>query len=123
MARQARRSLDKVRRRLLAPSISLLDHSTADLVIAVDCLKRVESGLGSGQRRAPGWRNELAVEMARLRRDLKDVNELLVGAGKFYTGWARFASSHPDDAPANYTVRGAPGAVIPIRSGGTVVHG
>jgi hypothetical protein len=122
-ARQARRSLQKVRLKLLSPTIRALDSSASDLGVAVECLQKLESGLATGQRRAPEWRRSLELEMGGLRRELREVNQLLAGAGKFYEGWARLVSTAADEAPANYTARGTPSSAAPIRSGKVVAIG
>lgn len=121
-ARQARRSLEKVRLKLLSPTIRALDGSASDLAVAVECMQMLESNVASCQRRAPDWRRSLELEIGGLRRELKEVNALLTGAGKFYQGWGRLLSTG-DDAPANYTARGTPAALIPIRSGKVVAIG
>lgn len=104
--RQARRSLDKVRLKLLSPSIQAMDSSTFDLGVAVECLKTLEAGFASGQLIAPQWRGLLEQEMGGLRRELREVNALLEGAGQFYQGWARLVATGVDDAPAHYSVQG-----------------
>jgi hypothetical protein len=122
-ARQARRSLEKVRLKLLSPTIRALDSSASDLGVAIDCLEHLETDIASGQRRAPGWRRGLELEIGGLRRELREVNALMAGAGKFYEGWARLVSSGADDGPANYTARGEPSSPIPIQSGKVVAIG
>jgi hypothetical protein len=104
--RQARRSLEKARLKLLSPSIRSMDNTASDLAMAVECLRKLESALASGPPWAPEWRRSLAAEMGNLRRDLKEVYNLLANVGKFYQGWARLVSAGADDAPANYNARG-----------------
>jgi hypothetical protein len=122
-ARQARKSLGKVRLKLLSPSIRAMDSSTSDLAVAIDCLSELQTDFVSGQRRPPGWRRAMETEIGDLRRELGEVNALMAGAAKFYEGWARLVSSGADDGPANYTVRGTPSSPIPIGSGKVVAIG
>lgn len=122
-ARQARRSLEKVRVKLLSPTIQAMDSSASDLGVAVACLKTLEVSFTSGQRLTPEWRRLLELEMAGLRRELQAVNVLLENAGKFYQGWARLISSGVDDAPANYSVQGLPIPPAPVCSSKVVAIG
>lgn len=122
-AKQARRSLEKVRLKLLSPTIQAMDSSASDLGMAVDCLKTLEVGFASGQRLAPEWRRLLELEMTGLRRELREVNALLEGAGKFYQGWARLVATGVDDAPAHYGVAGRPIPTAPPRSSKVVAIG
>ena len=121
-AKQARRSLEKVRLKLLTPSIQALDGSTSELGLAVECLKTLEVGFAAGRRLTPEWRRLLEVEMMGLRRELTEVNALLQGAGKFFQGWARLVAT-ADDAPANYGIAGKPVPPLPDRSAKVVAIG
>jgi hypothetical protein len=121
--KQARRSLDKVRMKLLSPTIQAMDSSTSDLGVAVECLKTLEVGFASGQPVALEWRRLLEQEMGGLRRELREVNALLEGAGKFYQGWARLVATGVDDEPAHYSVQGVPIPPAPFRSGKVVAIG
>lgn len=105
--KQARRSLDKVRLKLLSPSIQAMDGSTAELSIAVESLRTLEVSFAAGRRLTPEWRRLLEQEMVGLRRELAEANALLQNAGKFYRGWARLIAT-VDDAPANYGMAGKP---------------
>ena len=122
-AKQARRSLEKVRRRLLNPTIQALDASAVDLGHAIDCMKELEKVCAAGRGWPPGWRRTLELEITGLRQELKAVSVLAAGAGKFMEGWARLISSPVDDGPVNYTNRGVPAEVVPINSKRLVVHG
>jgi hypothetical protein len=122
-ARQARRSLEKVRLKLLSPTIQAMDSGTKDLGVAVDCLRTLEAAFTSGQRLTPEWRRLLEVEMRGLRLELREVNALLEGAVKFYEGWARLVATGVDDAPAHYSVQGMPIPPAPLRSGKVVAIG
>lgn len=121
--KRARRSLDKVRLKLLAPTTRALDSSASDIEVAVDSLKKLEAALASGQRRTPEWRRSLELELRSLSQDLRDVNALLAAAGQFYAGWACLVSTAVDDAPANYTAQGTPHPPLQIRSSKVVQIG
>jgi hypothetical protein len=100
-----------------------MDSSGSDLGVAVECLKTLEVGFASGQLVAPQWRRQLDQEMGGLRLELREVNALLEGAGKFYQGWARLVATGVDDAPAHYSVQGMPIAPVPVRAGKVVAIG
>ena len=119
---QARRSLEKVRIKLLRPTVEALDSSAGDLLAAVDSLQRLELDLASRGRRA-GSERPLELEISAMRRELLNVTALLESAGKFHEGWARLASTVIDDTPANYTAGGNCRQPIPINSSRLVVHG
>jgi hypothetical protein len=121
-AKQARRSLEKVRLKLLSPTVQAMDSSTSDLGVAVECLKTLEVGFTSGRRLTGEWRRLLELEMAGLRQELIEVNGLLQGAGRFYQGWARLVATG-DDGPANYGMAGKPLPPIPERSAKVVAIG
>jgi hypothetical protein len=118
----ARGSLQEFRLKLLTPSVGGLESGSADLMVAVECLTQLEPVLASRPRSASVDR-ALRTEVAGLRRELEQVNALMDGAGKFYEGWARLLSSASDDATANYTANGKPGAPIFKDSNNEVIHG
>ena len=101
--RQARRILERIRSRLLRPTLESLDASSADLDLAVECLRRLDVSLNS-----PIWngltRRRVEVEVIGLRTEIQSVEKLLRNAGQFYGGLARLLS--PDEAPPNYTADG-----------------
>ncbi|HYL76994.1 MAG TPA: hypothetical protein VEU96_22455 [Bryobacteraceae bacterium] len=107
--RQARGSLENVRQKLLQPSVQALECAAADVARAVECLQRVESCLKLGGRRRGGAEQAIRAQIDGLRSDLRRVNALLEGAGKFYQGWARLMSSGAEDAVMNYTAEGKTG--------------
>jgi hypothetical protein len=120
---QARRSLEKVRTKLLHPTVETLDSSAWDLMTAVDSLRMLELDLASR-----GWRGEsserpLELEISAMGNELKTVTGLLESAGKFHEGWARLASTVIEDAATNYTAGGKSHRPIPINSAKLVVHG
>jgi hypothetical protein len=118
--RQARCILERMRGRLLRPTLDALNASSVDLNLAVECLRQLDVSLQS-----PIWhglaRRKVETEVVALRRALRSVEELLKNAGKFYAGLARLLA--PDDAPANYTACGTPGPVPNVAEGNIVLHG
>jgi hypothetical protein len=118
----ARARLQKFRLKLLRPSVGALESGSADLMVAVECLSQLEPVLASRPRSASLDR-DLHLEVAGLRRELQQVNALFEGAGKFYEGWSRLLSSAGDEATANYTASGKPGASISKQSNSVVMHG
>jgi hypothetical protein len=121
--KQARRSVKKVRLKLLSPTVQAMDSSAEDLGAAVESLKTLEAAFTSGRRLTTEWRRLLELEMGGLRRELREISALLEGAGKFYEGWARLASNDIDDAPAHYSGQGMPLPPVPLRSGKVVAIG
>ena len=119
--KQARSSLEKVRQKLLQPTLQSLESGAADVARAVECLQRVESGLKSGGRNRVGAERAMRAEIEGLHRDLRRVNALLEGAGKFYQGWARLMSGGAEDTAMNYTAEGKAGR--PASGCRLVLHG
>jgi hypothetical protein len=118
--REARRLVEKVRGRLMHPTIDAMDRGAAELSAAVESLAGLETALAGSAGRTrpwPGWEPEVA----RLRREVRNVQQLLAGAGKFYAGWARLLA--PDQAPANYTANGKAEQQISIDAGKVALHG
>ncbi|HTR36366.1 MAG TPA: hypothetical protein VMH80_10715 [Bryobacteraceae bacterium] len=115
----ARRIVEKVRGRLMHPTIDAMDRGAAELSAAVQCLALLEAVLQSEvpESRWPG----LGGELARLRLEVRNVQDLLEGAGKFYAGWARLIA--PDRAPANYTPEGKADERASNAAGEVVLHG
>jgi|SRR5580698_10367960 hypothetical protein len=118
--RQARCILEKIRGRLLRPSFQALDASSADLNLAVECLRQLDISLKS-----PIWqgltRRKLEREVVALRAAVRSVEDLLQSAGKFYAGLARLMA--PDETPAHYTAAGTSGAPARAGCGRVALHG
>lgn len=102
--RQARGLLERMRSRLAHPNWEAINACAADLNIAVEALRQLDTSVES-----PIWhgltRQVMEAEVVALRRSFRTVEELLRSAGKFYGGLARLLA--PDEAPANYTAAGA----------------
>jgi hypothetical protein len=120
---QARRSLERVRVKLLRPTVESLDSSAGDLMAAVNSLRRLELDLASRGWRGPGSERPLELEISAMRRELQNVTGLLESAGKFHEGWARLASAAIEDTATGYTSGGQSRRPIPINSARLVVHG
>ena len=121
-ARQARRILEKVRTRLLRPTVEALDCSAVDLSVAAQCLQRLEIFLAQKERH---WavRQALESELAKVRRELQCVQELVAGAGKFHAGWGRLMAA-ADESSSNYTAAGdAAKRPTSVEAGRLVMHG
>lgn len=120
-ARDAHRALEKVRRRLLQPSVQALDASTADLNDVVQCLERLQISLSQDRRPAP-LVALVAPEIQRLRTELRAVATLVGAAGRFYAGWSRLINAVDQESP-NYSSGGQSPAPIPIDTARVVMHG
>ena len=118
--RQARGSVERVRQKLLQPTVQALESSAADVTRVVECLQQVETRLKSGGCRR-GAERAIRAEIERLRGDVRRVNALLEGAGKFYRGWASLVSNGAEET-ANYTADGVAGRPAAGRCK-LVVHG
>jgi hypothetical protein len=118
---QARRSLEKVRVKLLHPTVKSLDSSASDLMTAVDSLRRLELDLTSRGWRGGGSERALEIEIQAMRNELQNVTVLFESAGNFHQGWARLASTVADGT-ANYSAKGESGKPIPIDSARLVLH-
>lgn len=118
--RQARCILERMRGRLMRPTLDSLDASAKDLNQAVDCLRQLDVSLQS-----PIWhgltRRKVETEVVELRQALRSVEALLKNAGKFYAGLARLLA--PDEAPANYTPAGVLAAPPATPEKSLVLHG
>ncbi len=120
-ARDARRILEKLHRKLLRPSLEVFHHGAAELGVAAECLQRLELTLAPGHRPGPG-RQALHWEMTHVRRELEIVQELVAGAGKFYEGWARLMPA-AEPAGVSYTLDGQAVAPVALPPPGVLLHG
>jgi hypothetical protein len=120
-ARQARRILEKLRTRLLRPTVEALDSGAVDLSVAAHCLQQLEISLARGER-SGAERQALESEMVHVRRELRCVQELVAGAGKFHAGWGRLMAAD-DEGTGNYTAAGEAAARRSAESVRVVMHG
>ena len=118
--RQARCLLERMRARLMRPTLEALNACSVDLDQAVECLRQLDVSLQS-----PIWtgltRRRVEAEVVALRQALRSVEALLKNAGKFYSGLSRLLA--PDEAPPNYTAAGSPGPPAQAAEGSVVLHG
>ena len=118
--RQARCLLERMRGRLMRPTLEALEACAGDLNLAVECLRQLDLSLKS-----PLWqgmvRRKLEREVVALRSAIRSVEALLRSAARFYAGLARLMS--PDEAPANYTSAGTSSAPSKAAAGGVLLHG
>ncbi len=103
-AKQARRQVEQVRKRLLKPAPETLASCAGPLLEAIGCLDRLQSNLQAG---APGStahliRNEMTV----LRGELSTASALLRAAGLFYEGYGNLLGTGPEPAEMNYCSQG-----------------
>jgi len=120
-ARQVRRSLELVCKRLQHPSIESWKASEKELSAAIVCMHDLELSLQPA-RAGKAHSQMLVAELRAIRRELSKARALVLAAGKFYQGWARLMSS-AEEGTANYTHRGSAAPVASINSGQVVVHG
>ena len=93
--RQARCLLERMRGRLMHPTLEALEACGGDLNLAVKCLSQLDLSLKS-----PLWqgmvRRKLEREVMALRAAIRSVETLLKNAARFYAGLARLMA--PDEA-------------------------
>jgi len=118
--RRARCILERMRGRLLRPTLDSLDASAADLNVAIQCLRQLDVGSESPIWHGP-TRVQIEIEVVALRRVLRSVEALLRNAGKFYAGLARLLA--PDEAPAHYTAAGVRAAAPHVTPGSIALEG
>jgi ferric-dicitrate binding protein FerR (iron transport regulator) len=121
-AKQARRSLEVVCRKLQRPTVDSLDTSAQDLNAALRYLEELEASLRSAGP-APVRSPALAAEMSAIRREIAKASALLSAAGRFFAGWARLMGGPEEEGAATYTSRGTPGPVLAVDRGKVVLHG
>jgi hypothetical protein len=119
----ARQCLARVHANLLCPTPASLDRSAGDLQVAIRCLQKIETRLGSAEGSQPAANPALHKQILELRSELVQVNALLQGAGKFYEGWARLLASSTDHSVANYDNAGKSGSVALTGAESLVFHG
>ena len=122
-ARQARRGIEQVRKRLLAPVPETLASCAGPLLEAIGCLDRLQSNLRDGGPRSTV--HQLRKEITCLRGELSTASALLRSAGSFYEGYGRLLGTEPEAAEVNYCSQGRTPAREPIgrMHRGFEVHG
>lgn len=102
-AKQARRSIGLIRRKLLKPSPEMIEGCGQHLRIAIECLGHIQDALGGAMPLDVVPRRALQVEVTELHRELAQVNALMRNASSFYAAWAQLLPV--EESPA-YTARG-----------------
>jgi hypothetical protein len=120
-ARQARRILEKLHRKLLLPTLEVFNDAPADLTVAAQSLQRLELSLTNNYQARPG-RQAVQRELAMVRCELQIVNALVSSAGNFYEGLARLMPG-AEPAGVNYTAEGEAVSQPSQPSTGVVLHG
>ena len=101
-ARQARKGVEQVRRRLLAPTPEVLNHCSGPLSEAIHCMTEMQESLRLVIAADSASCQELRYELASLRKELKTVGVLMQHAGAFYQGYGRLLGQEPETAEAGY---------------------
>lgn len=124
-AKEVRRSVEVVCRRLERPTPGSLDKAAVELNAAILSLRDMEWRLKSGTPGLPPI-PAIANEISAIKRELSRARTLLDGAGQFLEVWTRLlnaATSPAEEAAGNYTPRGAAGPVLAVAGGKVVLHG
>jgi hypothetical protein len=95
-AKQARRSIGLIRRKLLNPTPQVLDSCSPHLRNAIQCMEHLLRLLESSPEGA-SWRSSLQAEVLELSRELSQANALLRGAANYYFGLASFLLPPPEE--------------------------
>lgn len=101
-ARQARQGVERVRKRLLAPTPEILNQCSGPLSDAIQCMSLIQESLGLETASDPASCQALRFELASLRRELKIVGALMQNAAVFYQGYGRLLGHEPEAAEASY---------------------
>jgi hypothetical protein len=104
-ARQARRSISLIRKKLLNPTPKSLESCAPQLRSAVDCLTRLQGQLAMPESESPFDCKGLVKEMSGLRRELRQVNALMRNASAFYAVISRLLAPE-EDHPISYRASG-----------------
>ncbi len=120
-ARQARKGIEQVRKRLAFPAPEILTACTEPLTQAIDCMTLLQQSLSGQSTLDPGGQQTLRLELNSLRRELKTVNALLTSAGEFYQGYGRLLGNEPEGPEIGYgAVRRA---AVPDAGARFTIHG
>jgi hypothetical protein len=96
-AKQARRSIAVIRRKLLDPTPAALDECVQHFRTAIECVTALQAALAGGDSETPAARRALQMEVTELHRELAHVNALMRNASSFFAAWSRLVA--PEDAP------------------------
>ena len=113
-ARQARRSIDVIRQKLMKPTPEVLEACTPHLRIAIASLERLQRSVPNLAPHSES-RGQLKQEITAIRLELAEVNALMRNVAAFYAGLASLLAPLPDEITGY-----APGGPVPIRAAPTV---
>lgn len=95
VARGARRRVEQVRLKLLAPTMDTFSSCEQPLAEAIACLEQLLRTL-PGLKARPGFEiAQIKREVRLLESELRAAGALLAAAGSFYEGLGRLMSSEP----------------------------
>ena len=97
-AKQARRSIGLMRRKLLRPTPESLEACVEHLRLAIKSMADLQTYLRGCEPSGVGEKRALQMEVAELHRELNFANVLMRNAGAFFGGWAKLV--FPEDGRA-----------------------
>jgi hypothetical protein len=100
----ARARVAQMRSALLNPTPEAIEECLPGLAEAADMLGHVQLDLAAG-----GERHNIFMDMQALRRELAELNQLIVRGAGFYGGWAKLLGA----ATGGYMASGEAAAVKP----------
>ncbi len=104
----ARARVARMRSALLNPTPEAIEECLPGLAEAADLLGRVQQDLAAGAER-----HNIFMDMQALRRELAELNRLIVRGAGFYGGWAKLLGA----ATGGYV---ASGEAAPVKPAGTI---
>ncbi|HLJ49532.1 MAG TPA: hypothetical protein VKU01_26145 [Bryobacteraceae bacterium] len=117
-AKQARRSIGLMRRKLLRPTPEVLEDCVPHLRLAIKSLSDLQTYLRRWEPAGAEEKRALQIEVAELHRELEFTNALMRKAGAFFGGWAKLVFPEESRAyAANGRLRPA-GVVTTMRAEG-----
>ena len=120
-AKQARRGVEQVRKRLLSPTPGAIENCSEPLSDAIVCMGRLQTYLRSPQAASGSSIQLLRSEIRGLRGELTVVTALLQSAAAFYEGYGRLLGTASDETSGDYgSIRRTP---PPKPAGRFMVHG
>ncbi len=117
-AKQARRSVGLMRRKLLRPTPEALESCVQHLRLAIKSMSDLQLYLRGGGPSGAEEKRALQMEVIELQRELDLTNALMRNAGAFFGGWAKLV--FPEEIRA-YSANGRlrpPATVTTLRAEG-----
>lgn len=97
-AKQARRGVELVRKRLLSPTPGTIEQCAAPLSDAIECMEQIQVHLRNVPPGSGASVQLLRGEIRSLRGDLTTVTALLQSAAAFYEGYGRLLGTASDES-------------------------